>query len=207
MLHESEGTAPIPAAPPDPRAEDRALVRAAQAGDREAFARLVELHSPRAYSVGLSMLRNEQDARDIVQQTFLNVWRAIGDFRGEASLASWIGRIATNNALMRLRTRRRKPEEPLPAPGPDRPEHPVVDWAPIADQLHENAELGAQIQAAVAALPEPYRLVVVMADYQELSMREIADALEISVPNVKTRLHRARLALRQSLLDYVQGRA
>ncbi len=207
MLQEPEGRQPMNLASLEARADDRALLRAVQGGDREAFARLVELHSARAYSVGMSMLRNEQDARDIVQQTFLNVWRSIADFRGEASLASWIGRIATNNALMRLRTRRRKPEEPLPELGPDRPEHPVVDWAPIADKLHENAELGLQIQRAVAELPEPYRLVVVMADYQEMSMREIADALEISVPNVKTRLHRARLALRQALLDYVHGRA
>ena len=207
MPQEPQGHEPKIADHTAARQQERTLVRAVQAGDREAFGRLVEQHSGRAYSVALGMLRNEQDARDVVQQTFLNVWRAIGGFRADASLGSWIGRIATNNALMRLRTRRRKPEEPLPELGPNRPEQPVVDWSPIADRLHENAELGRQIQAAVADLPEPYRVVVVMADYEEMSMREIAEALNISVPNVKTRLHRARMALRQALLDYVQGRA
>ncbi|MBL8615864.1 MAG: sigma-70 family RNA polymerase sigma factor [Deltaproteobacteria bacterium] len=191
------------------RAADEALAERLASGDQGAFAQLVRQSSPRVYSIALRMLRDEQDALDVVQQTFLNVWRAIGSFRGEASLSGWINRIATNNALMKLRTRRRKPEAPLDElwPGPERPEHPVRDWAPIADKLHEDAELGQQIRAAVDRLPESYRLVVLLADYEELSMREIAEILEISVPNVKTRLHRARLALRQALIDYVEGRS
>lgn len=180
-----------------------------RAGDEAAFAWLVHRYSGKVYAIGLSMLRNEQDARDVLQETFLNVHRRIDSFRGEASLGSWIGRIATNNALMKLRTRRRKPETSLDVkvPGGDGEtrEREIVDFSPLADKVSENKELGGRIRAAVDALPDNYRTVLVLADYREMSMREIAEALDLTVPNVKTRLHRARLAVRQSLAQYLAG--
>lgn len=179
------------------------------AGDEAAFGWLVHRYSGKVYAIGLGMLRNEQDARDVLQETFLNVHRRIDTFRGEASLGSWIGRIATNNALMKLRTRRRKPEAsldvPVPGGGGETRQREIIDFSPLADKVSENKELGGRIREAVDALPDTYRTVLVLADYRELSMREIAEALDITVPNVKTRLHRARLAVREALSRYLAG--
>jgi RNA polymerase sigma-70 factor, ECF subfamily len=180
-----------------------------RAGDEAAFASLVHRHSGKVYAIGMSMLRNEQDARDVLQETFLNVYRRIGTFRGEASIGSWIARIATNNSLMKLRTRRRKPEASLdvkvPGGGGETREREITDFSPLADEVSENKELGRRIRAAVDALPDNYRTVLVLADYREMPMRDIAEALDLTVPNVKTRLHRARLAVRQSLAAYLAG--
>ncbi len=190
--------------------DDADLIARVLAGDRTAFTELVHAYTSRVYSIGWSMLRNEQDARDVVQETFLNVYRRLSTFRGEASLASWISRIATNSALMRLRRRRRKPESSLDAgPSEQFEQEPlvrnIVDRRPLADQVHLDDELGRRIRAAVEDLPDTHREVLILADYRELPMRDIADALDISVANVKTRLHRARLAVRASLADYLAG--
>ncbi len=190
--------------------EDSELVERIKNGDEAAFTLLVHRYSGKVYGIGLSMLRNEQDARDVVQETFLNVHRRIDSFRGEAPFKSWLGRIATNNALMKLRRRRRKPEVSLQIKSPrfkDDGEHEreIVDFSPLADKHTEDKELGAQIRAAVDQLPEKYRTVLVLADYQQLSMKQIADLLDLTVPNVKTRLHRARLAVRESLQEYLAG--
>jgi RNA polymerase sigma-70 factor, ECF subfamily len=192
-------------------AHDQALAADLLAGDEAAFAELVRQHSGRAYAIGLSMLRNEQDARDVVQETFLNVHRRIDSFRGDAPIGAWIARIATNNCLMKLRTRRRKPETSIEVLGPrfaDDGHHAfdVPDWSPLADELRESRELGEQIRAAIDALPDSYRDVIVLADYHHLSMADIAAELELTVPNVKTRLHRARLAVREALSRYLEGR-
>lgn len=190
--------------------DDSELVARMKAGDEAAFTEIVHRYTGKVYGIGLSMLRNEQDARDIVQDTFLNVHRRIDSFRGEAPFSSWLGRIATNNALMKLRTRRRKPEVSLMVRSPrfkedGEHERDIVDWSPLADKRTENRELGQQIRAAVAALPEKYRTVLVLADYQQLSMKQIAELLDLTVPNVKTRLHRARLAVREALTEYLEG--
>jgi RNA polymerase sigma-70 factor (ECF subfamily) len=175
-----------------------ALIPALRAGDPGAFRDLVHLLGPRVWRIAIGMLRHEQDAREVVQETFLNVHRHLDRFRGDAPLGAWVGRIAKNAALMRLRTRRRKPETPLDDPdgGPGRElAHP----GPGAHSAVEAAQLGERIRAAIERLPDRYREVLLLADDQELSMLEIAQALEISVPNVKTRLHRARLAVRAAL--------
>ncbi len=186
-----------------------AFLERLRARDEDAFAVLVHHFSGRCYAIGMSMLRNEQDARDVVQETFLNVHRRIDTFRAEASLGSWIGRIATNNALMKLRTRRRKPETSLEIPVPggegERKEREIIDLRPLADRVGENRELGDRIRRAVDNLPENYRMVLVLADYRQMSMKEIGDALDLTVPNVKTRLHRARLAVREQLTLYLAG--
>lgn len=192
------------------RAEEQALITRVADGDPSAFPELVHRYTPKVYSIGRAMLRNEQDARDVVQETFLNVHRRLDGFRGDAALGSWIGRIATNNALMKLRTRRRKPETSLEVrmPGSDQTERrdrDIVDPQPRPSRQVENAELGERIRAAVDRLGPKYREVLILADYQELSMKEIAAALELTVPNVKTRLHRARLAVREDLASYLSG--
>lgn len=189
--------------------EDDDLVERVREGDQRAFAVLVHRHSGRVYAIGMSMLRNEQDARDVVQVTFMNAYRKIDSFRGDAAFGSWLKRIASNTALMRLRRRRRKPESPLEIRGKDGEgprERDVVDFRPWADKVAEDKELGQRIRQAVDDLPDAYREVLVLADYQKLSMKDIGEALDLTVPNVKTRLHRARLRVRADLARYLAGR-
>lgn len=193
------------------READQVLVSRILAKEPGAFAELVRLYSAKVYSIGIAMLRSEQDARDVVQETFLNVHRRLYTFRGDAALSSWIGRIATNNSLMKLRTRRRKPETSLDielksSDGVERRQREIVDPAALADENAEHRELGQRIRAAVDALSPAYREVIVLADYSEMSMKDIASALDLTVPNVKTRLHRARLSVRAALADYLAGK-
>ncbi len=204
---------PMAAPPPDDRDpfDEAAFLARLRAGDEAAFAELVHRHSGRVFAVALRMLRNEQDALDVVQETFLNAHRRIGSFRGEAPIGGWLARIAANASLMKLRTRRRKPETSLELPGPafdarGGHQRDIVDIAPLAEKVALDRELGRRIREAVDALPETHRAVMLLADYQHLSMREIAEALDLTVANVKTRLHRARLAVRESLAAYLEGR-
>jgi RNA polymerase sigma-70 factor (ECF subfamily) len=191
---------------------DLELVERAQGGDNAAFEVLVRRYSSRVHAIGLSMMREDAAARDIAQETFLSAWRKLHTFRQQASFRAWLFRIATNACLMRMRYRRRRPEVPLMlrAPGfSDDGEHerPVVDWSPLADKLMEDHELGNRIRDTIAGLPDKYRAVIVLADYQHLSMREIAESLDLTVSNVKTRLHRARLTVREELSEYLAGRS
>ena len=161
-----------PVSPTD-RAEDAKLIAHPKWGTWSVPV-LVHRYSAKVYSIGLGMLRNEQDARDVVPETFLNVHRRLDSFRGDAALSSWIGRIATNNALMKLRRRRRKPETSLevsdPGGDPDeRRERRIVDHRPHSDQISLNHELGVQIRQAVDNRPDRYREVIVLADYREVS--------------------------------------
>lgn len=189
---------------------DQDLVQATLDGDYDAFEVLFQRYSDRVYGIALGMVRNDAEAQDIVQETFLAAFRKLHTFRQESPFRGWLFRIATNASLMKLRTRRRRPEVPLEVrrPGFDDDgshERPIVDWSPIAAQVLETEELGVRLRTAIDELPEKYRLVLRMADYDHLSMREIGAALDLSVPAVKTRLHRARLSVRESLSAYLAG--
>ncbi len=189
---------------------DLELVDATLEGDKSSFEALVRRHANGIFGLARGMLRNETEAQDVVQDTFLAAFRKLHTFRRESSFKSWLYRIASNTCLMRLRSKRRRPEVPLAvrSSGFDEDGHherPVVDWSPISDERLETRELGVHIRAAVDELPEKYRVVLLLADYEKRSMKEIADALDLTVPNVKTRLHRARLAVRASLATYVAG--
>jgi RNA polymerase sigma-70 factor (ECF subfamily) len=191
-------------------ATDEALLEGVRAGDGRAFQALAERYAGRLHGLAHSVLRNEQDAQDVVQETFLSMHRHLGSYRGDAPFWPWLRRIAANHALMRLRRRRRNPEMSLEIARPTFDadgEHTreIRDVAPLADRAREDAELGARIRRAIEALPDAYRLVLVLADYEDRSMQEIAALLDLTVPNVKTRIHRARLAVREALDRYLAG--
>jgi RNA polymerase sigma-70 factor, ECF subfamily len=189
--------------PVDPGLPDDALIALVRAGDRSAFEALVRRHTDRIYALGLGMMRDPVDAGDVVQETFLQAWRRLADWRGEAPFRAWLYRIATNACLMKMRTRRRHPESPLDLPGPDETifERQIPDVARLTDERLADRQLGDIVLAAGDALPDAYRAVWVMADLEQASMQEIAAALDLSVANVKTRLHRARLKLREVLIE------
>jgi RNA polymerase sigma-70 factor (ECF subfamily) len=194
--------------PPFESLADDQLVALAREGQIGAFDALVRRHTPRIYNLTMSMMRNQADAHDAMQDAFLNAYRRLDGFRGDAAFGSWLYRVATNACLMRMRRRRRRPEVPLelkaPGLGEDGMwERPVEDMAPRVDELFEQKELGQVIRAGMDSLPENYRAVFVLADIELKTMKEIADILDLTIPNVKTRLHRARLKLREYLADYL----
>jgi RNA polymerase sigma-70 factor, ECF subfamily len=189
----------------DRQEEDRRLLARAQEGDVSAFETLVGLHQDRVYGLALRMTRSEADAAEITQDTFLSAYQHLKDFRGEAAFGSWVHRIAANHALMRLRHRRvaQAVESELQAPEfTERgtlADYPVSDWSRDAEEKALDAELGQAIQQATDRLPEGYREVFLLKDVDGLSYEQIAEVTGDSIPAIKSRLHRARLALREAI--------
>jgi len=189
---------------------DTISLDALQRGDREAFSHLVETYSPQIYRLGLRMLRDPQEAEDVLQETFLNAFRAIGRFEGRSSLATWLYRIAANQALMRLR--RRGPamvsvDEPIDGGAAEPIPRELFDWCCLPEEEFMTAEVQAHLDRAIHGLSPALKAVFVLRDLEGLSTLETAEALEISEAAVKTRLLRARLQLREVLSGYFTERA
>jgi RNA polymerase sigma-70 factor, ECF subfamily len=186
-------------------------VEALKAGDREAFAQMVDQTSGHVYHVALQILGNEQDAEDVLQETYLKALRSLPTFEGRSSLMTWLYRIAVNEALMAVR--RRKPqalsvEEPdADSEGEsDSQEMEIVDFCCLPEGELLSAEARRALDQAVQHLPANLRVVFVMRDMEGLSIQDTAETLGLSENNVKTRLLRARLRLRQELSVYFGGR-
>ena len=185
--------------------DDRELLARAQAGDMSAFESLVGKHEDKVYGLALRMTRSEADAAEITQDTFLSAYQHLSEFRGEAAFGSWVHRIAANNALMRLRRQKVVDIVSDELAGPEFTERgsladaPESDWSKRADDKILDDELGRAIQAATDGLPEGYRQVFLLKDMEGLSYEEISEMVGISIPAVKSRLHRARLALREAI--------
>lgn len=189
-----------------PSAPDDELLGALRAGREEAFEQLVRTHSGRMLSVCRRILRNEEEAKDAVQEAFVSAFRAIKTFEGAARLGTWLHRIAVNASLMRLRARKRRPEESIDEllPGFTDTGHARVqpqDWSPSAVQLLEQRETREFVRSCIDRLPEIYRIVLLLRDIEELDTAETAAVLGVSDGVVKVRLHRARHALRRLLAD------
>ena len=186
-------------------ADERELVRALQGGDGQAYERLVREHTGRMLAVARRDLRHEEDAREAVQEAFVSAFRAIDRFEGEARLSTWLHRITVNACLRKLRRRRRKPEESIDdlLPGFLEDGHMAdtpAPWRDSADRLLEREESRVRVREAIAKLPDNYRTVLLLRDIEGRDTDETARELDLTPGTVKTRLHRARLALR-TLLD------
>ena len=182
------------------RPDEAAWVRLLQARDDDAFERLVRTFGGRMLMVAKRYVSNEEDAKDIVQTAYLSAFRALDQFEGAAQLSTWLHRIVVNTALMKLRSRRRKPEESIEDLLPTFQEdgHHVEqfsEWGAPADQLMERKETCATVRACIEQLPENYRAVLMLRDIEELSTQEVANMLAMTPTAVKVRLHRARQAL------------
>ena len=196
-----------------PPVTDEELVTRARAKDFGAFEQLVDRYEDKVYRLAFRFVRNETEAKEIVQDTFLSVWRKLDTFKGDAQFGSWVYRVAANAALMRLRSQRRHPEvstEELPIDFLDTygqiPTGGDNNWARRPDDELQSDELRRRIQAAVDELPEIYKTVFLIRDVEGLSTEETGEILDISVPTVKTRLHRARIALRDHISTYFNKR-
>ncbi len=177
--------------------EEMELVERAKAGDAACFASLVRLYQDRVYSVAYRVLASAEDAADTAQETFLAAWEGLARFRGDSSLYTWLYRIAVNKALARRRSRASKGR--FVAGSADGSLDGVADFADGPQVAVERAENARIVQAAISALPEDLRVIVVLRDIEGLEYEEIAEVLEIPLGTVKSRLHRGRLDLRESL--------
>jgi len=186
-------------------ADEATLLARMQAGDDDAFEACVRAYSGRLLAVARRMLGHEEDARDAVQDAFLSAFKGIGRFEGLSRIGTWLHRIVVNAALSRLRTRERRPEmsieDLLPHFGEG--EHqvdPPAPWKTTSVAIVQQQEMRRLVQSCINRLPESYRIVLLLRDIEGLSTEETAQTLDSTIGVVKTRLHRARQALR-SLLD------
>ncbi len=183
----------------------RQLVLKAKNGDEDAFTELVNIYSDRIYNLGLRILKSADDAADVLQETFLAVYEKINTFDGRADFFTWLYRIATNFALMKLRRDKRTvlTDEELEV-NFDRPDQmQLEEWRnlPLKGMLSE--EFKKHLDEAVDSLPEIYKTVFVLRDLEDLSIRETSKILGITESNVKIRLKRARMFLRENLAHYM----
>ena len=192
--------------PPTSEIGDRELVSRAQTGELDAFETLTTRYEQRVYSLAQRILRQEQDAEDVTQQTFLSALENLNGFRGEASFATWLFRIATHAALKVIRKRKGLKTVSLEeaTEGADRGDsvpHPefIADWRQSPEQLVPRRETQRLLDEALSRLDEKHRLVFLLRDVEGLSVKETAEALEITEANTKVRLLRARLQLREHL--------
>lgn len=178
---------------------------ALRAGDRVEFARMVDLYSAPIYRLGLKMLGSPQDAEDVLQNTFLSALTHLSNFEGRSSISTWLYRIASNEALMLIR--RKKPAfnlEDLQTDDSDEGAMPeiFVDWSVLPERELLTGESKHAIDDAIQKLPETLRMVFVLRDIEDISIKETAEILNLTETNVKTRLLRARMFLREQLSAY-----
>ncbi len=203
-------TPQIPSAPLLPtEREEFALLKGLRAGEQTAYETLVRTYSGRLLAIIRRYLHNEDDARDALQDAFLSAFRALHTFTEGSLLSTWLHRIAINAALMKLRTRKRRPEDPIEELLPKFTEdghredghrgNPTRPWKE-PEGLLQRQETRAVVRSCIDCLPETYRTVLLLRDIEELDTEEVALLLDISSNAVKIRLHRARQALR-TLLD------
>lgn len=183
--------------------QDRALIELAKAGDQDAFKQLVQRHQRRAQAIAMGVLRNEQEALDVVQEAFLRVYRGLDGFNGGASFFTWLYRIVHNLAIDVLRRPARR-DAPLPEGRElEQVDSPLLARLPEADPLDlvRRGELAARLQEALDALPSYHRSVILMREVEGMSYEEMAQAMEVSKGTIMSRLFHARRKLQLALAD------
>lgn len=179
---------------------ERSLIERLRDGDPGAFEAMVRRYGTQMLAVARRLVRNEDDAREVVQEAFLQAFRALDDFRADAKLSTWLHRIVVNTGLMRLRSSSRRPEGFIDDLLPDfdttgHHANPVTPIPMTVEDAIERQEVRVRVRAAVAQLPDAYRAIIVLRDFEDLTTDEAATALGISENAAKIRLHRARQAL------------
>jgi RNA polymerase sigma-70 factor (ECF subfamily) len=185
--------------------DESTLVARTREGDAKAFAALVRRYEGKIFRLAQHITQNREDAEDVLQETFLKAYEHLDQFQGNSKFYTWIVRIAVNQALMKLRKRRSDKtvsiDETIDT-GEDTVIREIAAWDESPEERYSREELQAILTAAIDSLAAPYRAVFVLRDMEELSTEETAEALDLSVPAVKSRLLRARLQLRDRLNRY-----
>src|SRR5437660_5294387 len=189
---------------------EAALMARVRSGDHEAFYELVRPHERSIYLAALSIVHNDADAEEVIQETILKAFKAIGRFREEAKFSTWIFQIAINESRMKLRKDRRHLYDSLddPVKGEEQGDYiprDFADWREIPSEALENARLREALTKALASLSPKYRQVLVLRDIEHLNVAETAKVSGISEAAVKTRLLRARLQMRDALAPGFDG--
>ncbi len=185
--------------------DESALVAKAREGDASAYSELVNRYEGKIFRLAKHITQNDEDAEDILQETFLKGYEHLPGFQGQSKFYTWLVRIAVNESLMKLRRRKTDRTVPLDEPvdtGEDTVAREIAVWEENPEQRYSREELGAILDEAVQSLRPAFRTVFVLRDIEELSTEETAEALGISVPAVKSRLLRARLQLREKLTRF-----
>jgi RNA polymerase sigma-70 factor (ECF subfamily) len=178
------------------------MIAAVLAGEIQLYHDLIRPYERSVYVMALSYMKNEADAEDVAQEAFVRAFRKLSSFRAESKFSTWLISITINEARTRLRRQALVRMEPLDQlPDEDKSISPALlrDWREIPSEAVEREEVRVLIQSAVEQLPEIYRQVFLLRDVEELTISETAEALNISIPNVKVRLHRARMMLQKQL--------
>ncbi len=192
---------------------DRELVERINTGESELLGELISRYEDRVYNLALRMMGNREDAEDVLQDTFLNVIRSLDRFQGRSSFSTWLYRVAANAALTRLRkqSKQAKSEDEFlddvySVKRAAQAGLKLPDWSanPVRELLNDEAM--EQMNRAIESMPEIYRAVFVLRDVEELPTAEVAEIMDLSEAAVKSRLHRARLYLRNNLSDYFSER-
>ncbi|MBI4456465.1 MAG: sigma-70 family RNA polymerase sigma factor [Acidobacteria bacterium] len=193
---------------------ERILVQRIKDGDERALDELIQHYGGKIYYLALQYTKNPQDAEEVLQDVFLKVFRRIDTFRAVARLSPWLYKIAVNTSLMKLREQKKHHvastislEDWMPAgstePGDNSPEPQSKDWSANAEDALVRREIRQTVRRAIGKLPKPYRTVVQLRDLDGFSLEEISDILQISVPAVKSRLHRARLIIHKTISRFM----
>jgi len=192
----------IPSSTVPTSSDEASLVAKAQGGDAQAFTELVNRYERKIYRLAKHITQNDEDAEDVLQETFLKAYEHLSGFQGNSKFYTWIVRIAVNEALMKLRKRNGDRTVPLDEPvdtGEEMVTREIAVWEDNPEQRYSREELQQLLDNAVDSLKPDFRTFFVLRDIEELSTEETAETLGISVPAVKSRLLRARLALREKL--------
>lgn len=174
-------------------------MRSAQAGDRASFEELVRLNADRLYAVVIRIVGDQHEAEEVVQETFLRAWRSLGRFQGRSQFFTWLYRIGVNEAK---RTHERRSVRPVTAPLDEAPGH-AADTRQAPPARAEAHDLRDALEAAIMDLPMDYRMPLVLRDVEGLSTAEAARAMDLGEAAFKSRLHRARLAVRAAVEEFV----
>jgi len=187
--------------------DELALVRAAKSGDISAFEQLVKRYDRNIFRLAQHITQNREDAEDVVQEAFLKAYTHLNGFQEQSKFYTWLVRIAVNESLMKLRRRRADKtvslDQEIEGEENSMPRE-VNDWRPNPEQVYNQAEMNQILTKTIGGLPGGFRTVFVLRDVEGLSTEETAEALQLSVPAVKSRLLRARLQLRERLSKYFQ---
>jgi RNA polymerase sigma-70 factor (ECF subfamily) len=188
-----------------PTIDEATLVAQTRQGDTLAFTMLVKRYEGKIFRLAQHITQNREDAEDVLQETFLKAYEHLDQFQGNSKFYTWIVRIAVNQALMKLRKRRSDKtvsmDETIDT-GEDTMVREIAAWDESPEERYSREELGTILSSAIESLAAPYRAVFILRDMEELSTEETAEALDLSIPAVKSRLLRARLQLRDKLTRY-----
>jgi len=179
--------------------EESELIAKAQKGDRKSLSDLVKMYESTIFNFAFKICRNHERAEHVVQETFFSMVKSISQFSGNSKLSTWLYTVVSNHCLMLARGEKRREKTFFNEDISDSPNYTPTEWKNHPDEIAENEELRIALDKAISKLPEDYKIVFMLRDVEGLSTKETADIVELTIPAVKSRLHRARAFLRDEL--------